>query len=395
VSVFDRFWPRMGKARDLATAARRAELQGDLARAAQLWADADRADEAARVMLLRGDAEPSTSLRLQHYVQAVALAPPGHAVRDIARRKRALLALGVARQGATSAAARQDLLEAALELESLGEHVHAADAYALAGDVEGEARALVQGGEVDRLEDVLGRDRDRTSAERRRQTTSLEIERLLSGGDRRLALVKASAAAEERREDASATERVRAIRARRAEGPSVTIELRGRRMRLVLGDEVVIGRSEGAIQLASHAVSRRHLGIARAEDRIVLRDLGSRNGTELRGMRIAGAIPVPMDEGLVLKLGGEVAVLLSRAEEIDGALAIEVAGAKYVAPLGVARLGIGAWRLVTGEDGWVELVTDDAPFAHLGGARLGPRTALLSGDAFTETRGGAVVLRIS
>ncbi len=83
--------------------------------------------------------------RLLLYVQAVSLAPEGHAVRDIARRKRALLALGVAREGTTSAAARLDLLDACKDLEALGESTGAAEGYALVGDVEGEARALVEG----------------------------------------------------------------------------------------------------------------------------------------------------------------------------------------------------------------------------------------------------------
>src|ERR1700723_694598 len=83
VSLLDRLF---GKTRAAATAARRAELEGDLPRAALLWAEADRADEAARVILLRGDAETDSAKRFQLYVQAVALAPEGNAVRDIARR---------------------------------------------------------------------------------------------------------------------------------------------------------------------------------------------------------------------------------------------------------------------------------------------------------------------
>ena len=47
-------------------------------------------------------------------------------------------------------------------------------------------------------------------------------------------------------DDAAAVERVRSIRARRATGPRVAVELRGARMNLVLGDEVVLGRDEGA-----------------------------------------------------------------------------------------------------------------------------------------------------
>ncbi len=342
VSFFERL---LGKTRDLAVAARRAELEGDLPRAARLWAEADRTDEAARVTLLRGDAELDSARRLQFYVQAVALAPEGHAVRDIARRKRALLSLGIAREGATSAAARLDLVEAGRELEALGDATHAAEAYALAGDLEGETRALVGGGEIERLEDVLDRDHRRTRTERERQGGHTEVDHLLAAGQRREALARAEALAVAGPTDAAAVERVRNIRSRAANGPRIAVELRGKKMLLVLGGEVVLGRTEGAIVVPSHCVSRRHLVLARVDGAIVVRDLGSRNGTELRGMRIAGEIPIGMPEGQELKLGGEMPLQLSASDDLSGALAIAVAGMRYVAPLGLAGLGIGGWRL--------------------------------------------------
>jgi hypothetical protein len=391
VSFFDRL---LGKTREAAVAARRAELEGDLVRAARLWAEADRADEAARVTLLRGDAELDSAKRLQLYVQAVALAPEGHAVRDIARRKRALLSLGIGREGATSAAARLDLLDAGKELEALGDATGAAEAYALAGDIEGEARALVGGGEIERLESVLDRDRERARTERARLGGHAEIERLLSHGRRRDALARAEALALAEPQDAAAIERVKSIRAQIASGPRLSLELRGKRMVLVLGDEVVLGRTEGAILVSSQAVSRRHLLLTRVADGFRVRDLGSRNGTELRGMRLAGEIPVPVGDGLELKLGGEVPLRLGASDEIPGALAIEVGGSRYVAPLGPVRLGIGAWTLQAGDDGWLELVTENDPVSYLGAMRLEVRTGLLLGDAIAAGPGEASVLRI-
>jgi hypothetical protein len=394
VSFFDRL---LGKTREAAVAARRAELEGDLVRASRLWAEADRADEAARVTLLRGDGELDSGKRLQLYVQAVALAPEGHAVREIARRKRALLSLGIAREGTTSAAARLDLLEAGKELEALGEATRAAEAYALAGDLEGEARALASGGEIERLEDVLDRDRERARNERARQGGFAEVDRLLSHGRRREALVRADALALAQPDDAAATDRARAIRAHVVSGPRVEVELRGKRMMLVLGDEVTLGRTEGSVLVSSQAISRRHLVVFRSvvAGEVRVRDLGSRNGTELRGMRLAGDIPIPPEGGLELKLGGEVLLRLSTSDEIAGARTIEVAGARYVAPLGPARLGIGAWRLESGAEGWLELVTDDDPVAFLGGeTRLDARIALLVGDAIAPGRGEAGILRI-
>ena len=101
-----------------------------------------------------------------------------------------------------------------------------------------------------------------------------------------------------------------------------------------------------------------------------------------------------MTDGLELKLGGEVPLRLSASEDVVGALAIDMGGSRYVAPLGPTRVGIGAWVLETASDGWLELVTGDDPSAYLGATRLEARTPLLSGDAIAASRGGAGVLRI-
>jgi hypothetical protein len=390
--LFDRF---SGKGRDAAVAARRAELEGDLATAARHWAEAGRAEDAARVTLLRGDAETDGGKRLQHYVQAVALAPEGSEVRTAARRKRALLAVAIARGGAMTATARLDLAFAAQELEALGASTDAAEAYALAGDAEGEARALVQAGEIERLEDVLDREERKARGERQRHAAHGEVQRLLSSGRRREALARAEAWVAGAPEDATAADELKSLHARRVTGPSVTVDLRGARLPLLLGDEVIVGRTEGTILVASHAVSRRHLSIARVDGAVVVRDLGSRNGTELRGMRIAGALPVVPADGLELKLGGEVPVRIGASTDLAcPAVTIEVAGTRYVAPLGAALLGVGAWRLETSADGWLELVTDDAPIAYLGASRLEPRVSLLSGDAIASAAGEPSVLRV-
>src|SRR5689334_7455829 len=105
MSVFDKWF---GKGRD-ELAARKAELRGDLERAVQLWSEASRPDEVARVMLLRGDAEAEPKKRLQHYTQAVSIAPEGQQVRKLARMKRAQLVVAMAAGGAMSAVVRKDV----------------------------------------------------------------------------------------------------------------------------------------------------------------------------------------------------------------------------------------------------------------------------------------------
>ena len=74
-----------------------------------------------------------------------------------------------------------------------------------------------------------------------------------------------------------------------------------------------------------------------------MRDLGSHNGTTLRGLALAGEVPV--GDGIELQLGGQMPSVRAARHELAGAVSIELAGGRTVAPLGPACLGIGAWRL--------------------------------------------------
>jgi hypothetical protein len=397
VGVFDRFFGKSD-----VRAARRAELRGDLAKAVEMYGLAGAPGEAARVMILRGDAETDVRVRMRHYTQAVATAPEGHPVRDEARRKRAALLVAQFGGAATSETARRELRSAATELLDLGDAKHAAEAFRFAGDAEGEAKALTQAGDVESLELLLGEQQMKERAELEQKNVHGEIEMLVASGRRREAL----AAAErwlETHDDPALRDQASRVRGFRALGPIAQVWLRGKATPIVLGDEIVVGRTEGTLQVPSHAVSRRHVRIAREGGAVVVRDLGSRNGTQLRGMDIAGAIPVPAsgDEGLDLTLGKEVRVRVSPSTLLEGAVAVEIGGATYVAPLGPARIAVsgGAWELRVGDAGWIELVTRGAP-AYLrsaegaGDVSLADPTTLLVGDVIASERGGPEVLRV-
>jgi hypothetical protein len=109
-------------------------------------------------------------------------------------------------------------------------------------------------------------------------------------------------------------------------------------------------------------------------------------------MTIAGAIQV--DDGVELRLGGEVPLRIAPSAKIPAAMELQLAGERYVAPLGPARLGVGTWHLELAGDEWTELVTNDDPPAFVGSMGLASRVTLLIGDAIAEARGGATVLRI-
>ncbi|MEO8877168.1 MAG: FHA domain-containing protein, partial [Polyangiaceae bacterium] len=348
MGLFDRMRRALSPAsfragRDL-EAARQAELRGDLAKAAALYGRAGANDEVARVMLMRADAEPDPKLRLQHYVQAASIAPAEHPLKKVAQIRRAQMMTLLVKGGPLSAASRADVLQAARDLEELGEAGEAAEAYRLGGDHESEARALAAAGKIEELETLLDRDQDEARSLRKQKDRLEEIDMASATGKRREALAIADAMGNE----SGGAGRIRgdALRSKRVRGPIVRVEIAGKKATFVLGNEIVIGRSEGEIQIASHAVSRKHLHIARHGRTVVVSDLKSRNGTTLRGMAIGGEIPV--GEGIELALGNEVPVRITPSEDFSGAISIEAGGSTYVAFLGATQVGVGDWELVSG-----------------------------------------------
>jgi hypothetical protein len=383
---------RLFRGKRAATEARKAELRGDLSTAMELWAGEGDLGEVARLMILRGDAELDALRRLQHYMQAVATAPKGSDVAKQARIKRAGFTVALAAEASVSATTRRDLLEAAKELEDLGEAERAAEAYALVNDIEGQARALAQAGQVERLERLLSSEQAKANEERHHRDAYAEVEVLVSTGDRREALAAAERLAMEGPLDMTARERAFNLKERRVMGGVCRILLEGRPLSLLVDSEVIIGRTEGSLLVHSNALSRKHAAIARTGDQATVRDLGSRNGTLLRGMRIEGALPV--GQGIELDLGGEVKLKVAPSVALTHALDIDVGGERYLASLGPLNLGVLGWRLERAADGWLELVTEEGHAAYRGTMAMMPRTTLLVGDALSSTRGGAAVLEV-
>jgi hypothetical protein len=369
-----------GRSRVLASA-RRAERHGELEIAAALYERGGRPDEASRV-----------------------------------RKARALAAL-TGRAVPVTSSARREMAAIAAELESLGEFARAAEAYANTGDLEGQARALAQAGEVDRLDELLAASQTRSHEEHARRGAHDLFAMLVAAGKRRDAVALARASSDE-----GLRSRGRAVEAKRVTGPVVRVLVRGRVTTLVLGERVAIGRAQGPaveppddgpstslILVPSSALSRRHLAIARRDGGVWVRDLGSHNGTTLRAAPLTDEIAV--GDGLELRLGREVSLVVRPAEDWPGAVALEVAGSQYVVPLGPARLGLGEWHLESArvhrvppasaaavEIGdpvpWIDLVTGEQPPAFFADLQLAPRVSLLVGDALAAERGGEPVLTL-
>jgi tetratricopeptide (TPR) repeat protein len=387
LAFFDRIF---GKGRQTA-AARTAELRGDLAGAAELFGEAGQPEEAARVMILRADGETDARAKLQFLAQAAQLAAAGGDRQKEARRRRAELLLALAGDASVSAIARHEVIEAARDLEAIGEPLKAAEAFARAGDKEGEARALQAAGDVERLEFLLSSEQFKERTSRAREDRTKDVDLMIECGRRREALAALDELLRATPDDAPLRERANALRSRMVMAPIVCLEMLGERWTMVLGDEVVIGRSEGAIKVSSNAVSRQHLRISRDGDDVVVRDLESRNGTQLRGINLAGTLPVR--DGIELKLGREVSLRIAPCKRLAGAVEIEVAGERYVACVGKNCLPVDGLALAAGADGWVELMATGT-HAYVAGVEWMPRATLLAGDAIATARAGDVVVKV-
>lgn len=367
-------------------AAKKLERSGDLAGAVEAYLEGGLPDEAARVLLLRADAEPALERRMAFFEQASSTALDPTLSRS-AKGRRAKLSFDLLKQ--RGASARSEIVVAAQELEAAQEWLVAAEAYALAGDAEGEIRALTGAGAIERLEERLQRDASASREEAQLSLVLRKVQDLDRGAERRLALRMGAEAGDK---DDRLVDLIRQIRQRLVRTRVCELGFGGQSWTIAFGAEVSVGRGEATIVVSSRALSRVHLRLRRdVAGQIVVEDAGTRNGTFLRGARLGGAIP--LGEGLALTLGADVACSL--APHATGGALIEVAGAKYLAPLG--RLRVDPFELdVEGALDETFLVLEsraEAP-AYRGSMELARRIELCFQDEITATRGGEAVLTV-
>jgi hypothetical protein len=375
-----------------ARAARESELAGELGTAVELYLEAELPDEAARVLLLRADAERAPEKRLAFCASAADVAEDAALQRRAAARK-ALLSFDLltARGGSIM---KSEIVGVARALEDAGELERAADAYAMAGDDDGEVRVLTAAGAIERLEERL-RVSDTAARDLRELDRTLRTMADLDRTAERRAALDAAAAWLAAHDDERVADAARAIRARLVRGPLVRLEVGGVVADYALGNEVTVGRGDATIVASSRAVSRRHVRIRRGEKGAVVEDLGTRNGTILAGAKLVGDIPI--SSGVELRLGGEVLCTIQPAQaHAPLPLVVDVAAERYVVPLG--PMPVGPWHVSheDGDDGGycVLSVPPGAPRPVLGGYELATRVELCIGDELRETRSGPVRVRV-
>lgn len=362
-----------------------AEVGGDLRRAAYLWNEIGDGERAADLMVRAGEREIAVDARLGAWREALRFAPEGAKAKraDIEARIGTTVLDGArAGGGVTTVEARKKLEDAAERLERAERWASAADAWEMVGRLDDLARCLERGGEIERLERVLER-----SASHDRRATKLrslleEQELALRVGAREMARKALRDAVNLAPDDPAVASMLRHLEERWPRGRRIRLTIDGARVGLAFRLPVVVGRADADVVVRGGSVSRRHCEIAARGAELIVRDLGSRNGTLVRGLPIANELSLRGETEL--GLGEDVALRL--APSPHGVL-LEVVrgldrGERTVAGEGALRVD-GLSATFTHEGDRVVLRADAGVAVVLGAQQVAAEIDLLSGDVLS------------
>ncbi len=358
--------------------AKRLTEAGEFSRAADLFLSLGNKDEAARCLLLAEATETDERARLRLLARAIELSSEGEQ-KTVALTRRALFVLARAEGGPVlSPLLRNDLAVAATHLLTTDSRA-ATRAYRLLGDVEGVARALEAGGEIEELEAHLSKDVATMKRGQEERAAIDEAELLEKSGRRKEALAHLKTLAS----SAVAKSAARRIEQRRPDLHALQVRIDGRAVHLLIDASVVVGRTEGLV-VPSPEVSRAHVRLTLENGELVVEDLGSRNGTKIRGSRIEGRFVTT--DAVLLELGAHVTLQIER-----GAHGWEIAhgATRHLATFGPLVLGDvhvesrEDWLVAYGREGSLRDVC-------LSGLEVSGEVELLVGDTIRGLRGHAM-----
>ncbi len=359
--------------------ARRAEGRGEYREAAALYAEADAPEEAANALLFAAARATDLESRIAAYQDALRWLPAVHPRRVEVEGRIGLAILDEAqRKGARNPEERARLADAAAHLERAERWSEAATAWELLERTEDLARCLQQAGDVERLEALLEHNTENARQERALRRLVSEHEMAMAVGARveaRDALQRAIALDPS---DRALAEMLRSLEARFLPPGRLVLRIDGAEVAFVEGTKVVLGR-DADVTVRGTSVSRRHVELAFSREAVIVRDLGSRNGTLLRGLPIAGELRLHGESEI--GLGDDATV---RVELRDEALRLTVLSGldrDRVAWVGPGPLRASALRATVRFDGGhATLLADAGARCTLAGQVVVAPIAVLRGD---------------
>lgn len=342
--------------------ARAAEGAGQWRRAAALWAEVGEPERAAEALIHLAERGGDLDARLEAWHDALRWLPEDEEERrDEVERRMGMAVLEDARaRGATSAEEKRRLAEAAARLEGLDRGLEAAEAFAILGRKEDQARCLELAGEVEKLEALLSETNaaDAREADLRRHLA--DYENALRFGARLEARQALREALHISGDDRGVAELLRRLETRMPPPHRVALSVAGKRLCFVGSLPAVIGRGDDVeIRVRGTSVSRRHAEVALKDGALVVRDLDSRNGTLVRGVPVAGAIELlgPTEIGLGDDVSLEVrpvagAVVIDVRSGFDRGTRVIVGAGALRCPELAASVGFEAgWAVLTADPG--------------------------------------------
>lgn len=382
-------WSWLSRAFRSTGAAERAEAEGRFEDAVRLYVDAGAREEAVRVLLAVSETTRALEARRSLLTRAATLSR-NDAQQVEARRRLARLTVDEAEDDPPRTDDdRRALADAARALEGLGEHGDAARAYVMLEDREGIVRTLTLSGDVEALERLTGARDDVDRHGLRRRAATEDADTRWRSGDRPGSLAALRAWVGSNADDHEARRLLDQREASLLRGGRCELRVDGEAVSLMGKLPLVIGR-EGDLVLRGAGVSRRHCEIARSDDAegaYELRDLESRAGTRLDGLRIGA--PMRLRDGQRVELGDDLALRVGLA---DGALTLLVErgldrGRRVAVLAGDWRTPMGVLRV---RESGLEL-EPSAP-VQLNGQRVAMAMVLAHGDRIDGARGWMEVL---
>jgi tetratricopeptide (TPR) repeat protein len=371
-----------------------AEAAGDLDRAAECYGLAGEREDAMRMHLLRAARAGSRTLEIAALRDALHWAGD-----DPVLRQRPAAALGGAllknlqAEGIATERDRERVREAAELLAAGGEHQRAGEALDNIGDSLAAANVFSAGGLVEMMEEALAKDDDGQRRSREEQSAFANYQTNMSIGRRDEARIDLQQCIHSVEGSAEYRRLLATLETKLITGGRVELLVRSRQVLVVCAvKRVVLGRDALCdLALRSGGVSRQHAEIEVHSDptRFTLHDLGSRNGTSVGGLPVAGHLPL-LDTGR-FSLGDECVVDFEvvQAEQIAPVLQLRVnsgldrgsmllAGTEQVAiDLTPAELGVA----VSFRNGRPFLQSTTAREVRFAGAPLGAiAVQLIRGD---------------
>lgn len=356
--------------------ARRAEGRGDYRDAAAHYVDAELPEDAARCLLLLAARTEDQRERVNAFRDALHWLPEDHPQRTEIEGRLGLTILdGVRDQETLTSSEKRQVEEAALLLERAERPGDAAQAYGLLGRQDEVARCLQASGDVEKLEELLEESGDESTRKRKVGRALSDHAMSMKVGARREALSALRRAADLAPEDPDLLPKLRRLEGRKPALNHLRLRVGDTEIKLVHAERATLGR-EGDFVVRGASVSREHARVGLGPESVVVEDLGSRNGTLVSGIPVAGDITLEGDAEI--GLGDMVRVRLRpRSSHLD----LEVLGGLDRGLRGVLGTGTlavpGCDATLSFPGGWPTLLAEEV---ELEGTRVVAEVELLVGD---------------